>query len=274
MIFDALRLSAYYQAASFFPKLKNQLLWLAPKFLFKQRDGHMANTLDKVLRRMKMDAGRPDLIDGLLRKGDELNMTIPKLQATSESLITAGSESTATLLSGVTYLLLKNPDALRRLTEEVRTTFENEKDIDFLSVSSLEYMLACLDEALRIYPPAAAGFPRVVPQGGGTIAGHFVPEGVSPRLLATPNHKTNHSLKFAGASLAPLRLLYRYASMPCTTMRNSSRCLKSSTLSAGWATLGLPTTTRKCFSPSNTDPEAASGESRSTEPLLWCSNLA
>lgn len=195
MVFDALKLSAYYQAASFFPVLKNQLLRLAPKFLLKQRDGHQANTLEKVLRRVKMGAGRPDLIDGLLRKGDELNMTIPKLQATSESLITAGSESTATLLSGVTYLLLKNPDALHRLTKEVRTTFASEKDIDFLSVSTLEYMLACLDEALRMYPPAALGFPREVPQGGWTIAGHFVPEGVSPRLLANPNHKTARSLK-------------------------------------------------------------------------------
>lgn len=94
-------------------------------------------------------------------------------------LIIAGSETTATLLSGVTYLLTTKPEALRRLTEEVRSTFQTEEEIDFTSVSSLQYMLACLDEALRIYPPAPLGLPRQTPKGGATIAGHFVPEDVS-----------------------------------------------------------------------------------------------
>lgn len=94
-------------------------------------------------------------------------------------LIIAGSETTATLLSGVTYLLTTNPEAQRKLTEEVRSTFQTEEEIDFTSVSSLQYMLACLDEALRIYPPAPLGLPRQTPKGGATIAGHFVPEDVS-----------------------------------------------------------------------------------------------
>lgn len=94
-------------------------------------------------------------------------------------LIIAGSETTATLLSGVTYLLTTNPEALRKLTEEVRSAFQTEQEIDFTSVSSLQYMLACLDEALRIYPPAPLGLPRQTPKGGATIAGHYVPEDVS-----------------------------------------------------------------------------------------------
>lgn len=107
-----------------------------------------------------------------------------KLRINASLLIIAGSETTATLLSGVTYLLTTNPEALRKLTEEVRSAFQTEEEIDFTSVSSLQYMLACLDEALRIYPPAPLGLPRQTPKGGATIAGHYVPEDVSISQLS------------------------------------------------------------------------------------------
>ena len=78
-----------------------------------------------------------------------------KLESNSMILIIAGSETTATLLSGVTYLLLTNPQALATLTKEVRSAFQSEDDININSVSRLTYMLACLNEALRMYPPVS-----------------------------------------------------------------------------------------------------------------------
>ncbi len=68
---------------------------------------------------------------------------------------------------------------MAKLTAEIRSTFKSESDIDFASVSTLPYLLACLDEALRMYPPVPIGLPRVVPRGGANIAGHYVPEKVS-----------------------------------------------------------------------------------------------
>jgi len=93
-------------------------------------------------------------------------------------LIVAGSETTATLLSGVTYLLLANPKKLSRLTKEVRNAFENEADITMAKVSQLSYLLACLEEAMRLYPPVPVGLPRIVPKGGRSISGYYVPEDV------------------------------------------------------------------------------------------------
>lgn len=68
---------------------------------------------------------------------------------------------------------------MKKLTDEVRTTFQSEEEIDLTSVNKLSYMLACLDETLRVYPPVPTGLPRIVPKGGATIAGKFVPEDVS-----------------------------------------------------------------------------------------------
>ena len=97
-------------------------------------------------------------------------------------LVIAGSETTATLLCGATFLLLENPEALKRVTEEVRSSFKSEDEITLTSVNGLTYMLACLNEALRMYSPVAVGLPRRIPAGGGTVAGMAVPENVSVRF--------------------------------------------------------------------------------------------
>ncbi|KAG6353910.1 hypothetical protein INS49_005167 [Diaporthe citri] len=154
---------------------------------------HLKLTNEKLLKRMDLGSERNDLIEGLLRKKDELNLDLGKLRMNASLLIIAGSETTATLLSGATYLLTTNPEALRRLTEEVRATFQTEEEIDFTSVSNLQYMLACLDEALRMYPPAPLGLPRQTPKGGATIAGHHVPEDT---VVSQYHYALYHNEKF------------------------------------------------------------------------------
>ena len=76
--------------------------------------------------------------------------------------------------------MLTNGGAIEKLTAEIRSSFESEDDIDFASVSTLPYLLAYLEEALRVYPPVPGGLPRVVPKGGATICGNYVAEGVCP----------------------------------------------------------------------------------------------
>jgi cytochrome P450 len=106
-----------------------------------------------------------------------------KLEMNMEGLFIAGSETTATLLCGVTYLLLSNPEILKKLAHEVRSGFASEDEITMTSVSKLSYMLACLDEAMRVYPPIPSVLPRIVPKGGTTIVDCFVAENVSVRIL-------------------------------------------------------------------------------------------
>lgn len=179
MIFQSIKIGAWLQTANYYPFVKMAIMAMVPKGLMEKRKEHERLTSEKLSKRMDLGAERPDLIEGILRKKDELGMNFQQLQATSSILIVAGSETTATLLSGVTYLLLKNPDALAKLTKEVRTSFQSEDEIDYLSVSKLQYMLACLDEGLRFYPPVPLGIPREVPKGGGKVIGRYVAENVS-----------------------------------------------------------------------------------------------
>ncbi len=97
----------------------------------------------------------------------------------------AGSETSTTLLSGLTYYLLKNPDTLRYLQSEVRGAFKDASEIDSNSASKLPYLFAAIEEGLRIFPPVAFGLPRVSP--GATVDGHYIPAGVSTVVLTIAN---------------------------------------------------------------------------------------
>ena len=102
-----------------------------------------------------------------------------KISHNASILMGAGIETTTSLLSGVTFLLCKHPECLDKLKDEVRSRFKSEDEITLTSVKNLTYMLACLNEALRMYPPAPGSMPREVPAGGAVIAGKWVPEKAS-----------------------------------------------------------------------------------------------
>lgn len=138
----------------------------------------------------KEHADRGDFMDFILRsRGEAHELTDAELAHNADLFMVAGSETTATVLLGVTYYLLKNPDAYARATEEVRTAFERAEDINFRDVNArLPYTLACLNEAMRIFPAIPLALLRITNDGAPTpIAGHSIPAGVShPRPRPHP----------------------------------------------------------------------------------------
>lgn len=98
------------------------------------------------------------------------------------SNMVAGSDTTATSLSGVLYHLITNPEtlaALRRQIEEADATKARGSNISWASSQHLPYLQAVIKEALRLHTAVALPMERVVPRGGSTICGQYFPEGVS-----------------------------------------------------------------------------------------------
>ncbi|KAI1476985.1 putative cytochrome P450, partial [Daldinia eschscholtzii] len=143
----------------------------------------------KLKQRIESGVERPDFIEGLVKQKNEGKMEFMQIAANSSTLIIAGSETTATLLSGAVYLLTTNPDKLERLTQEVRSSFKNDDEITLTSVGKLSYMLAVLNESLRRYPPVPTGLPRQSPKGGANVLGKYIPEGT---LVAVWQYAINH----------------------------------------------------------------------------------
>lgn len=85
-----------------------------------------------------------------------------------------GSETTATLLSGLTYLFLTNPDKMAKAIAEVRALPKD--GLTFNGVVRLSYLQACLEETLRLYPPVPVAMPRETVLGGSAVLGEWLPE--------------------------------------------------------------------------------------------------
>ncbi|KAG6361272.1 hypothetical protein INS49_009497 [Diaporthe citri] len=183
--------------------LEGLVKWLV-KSRTKFRRENDALTMAVLKRRMALKHERPDLIGGLLKKQDDWEIPMRTLMINAMILIIAGSDTSATLLSGLIYLLLKNPGCLLKITHEVRSAFKSEDEISFSSVQSLPYMLACIKETFRRYPPVPGSMPRVVPKGGANVAGHFVPEGTIVSVAQLP------ILAYAEVKLILARVLYNF----------------------------------------------------------------
>ena len=105
-------------------------------------------------------------------------LTFQEICENAAVLTIGGSETTPSALSGVTYLLLCNPTSLATLTSYLRTTFQSVEEINSITVN-IDYLLAVLNEALRMYPPVGSFLSRVTPPEGCFIAGRFVPGNTS-----------------------------------------------------------------------------------------------
>ncbi|KAJ5623733.1 hypothetical protein N7510_000042 [Penicillium lagena] len=182
-IFQAVRGIAYVKMRDAYPLLSRALsLFLAPKSLLEARKRQIEYSKFTVQKRLQstLHRGPADFMDSMLRhSGDkEKELTDKEMEANANILIIAGSETTATLLSGVTYWLLRTPDALHKATHEVRSSIPSDSDITFQTTSQLPYMLACLNEALRVYPPAPGGLERItIPPSPADISGYMIPHG-------------------------------------------------------------------------------------------------
>jgi cytochrome P450 len=155
---------------------------LIPKSFMKPKEDMDRYTKELVDRRLKRGyvPGKMDVFNYLLlNKNEEDHLSEPELYENGALLVVAGSETTATLLTGVTYFLCKNPEKLKKVQQEVRTIFQEDGEITQKSVNELSYMIAVLSESMRIYPPTSFGIPRLIESNGGqSVAGCWVPEKV------------------------------------------------------------------------------------------------
>jgi cytochrome P450 len=98
-------------------------------------------TREKVKERIAGGTQRPDFMAQVLKNNDfsdtSKGMTRAEIDVTFNLLMIAGSETTATLLSGCMYLLAKNKRITKELKEEVRRAFSNADEITVVTVCQL-----------------------------------------------------------------------------------------------------------------------------------------
>ncbi|KUJ19970.1 cytochrome P450 [Mollisia scopiformis] len=109
------------------------------------------------------------------------NQNLQLVRDQTLNVLIAGRDTTAATLSYEFHLLLRNPNALKALRNEIDTVVGQEKDITRAHIRQMPYLHNVLNETLRLYPPVPINtrFCRkttALPVGGG-------PDGRSPLLV-------------------------------------------------------------------------------------------
>ncbi|KAF2188485.1 putative benzoate 4-monooxygenase cytochrome P450 [Zopfia rhizophila CBS 207.26] len=106
----------------------------------------------------------------------------------------AGSDTTATSVRALLLHIISNPLIYIRLTDEIAVAHKEgiiSQPCREVEISRLSYLQACIKEGLRVFPPITALRERVVPAGGDTLRGHFIPGGtrIGLNLLGLLTHE-------------------------------------------------------------------------------------
>jgi cytochrome P450 len=185
VIFEGIKKGAQLRAFRWLSKLTNylvgEILMKSNKVRAKQVE-HWNYSKDRVDRRLAMQPDRPDLWTKILEKGapnDPTGLSLGEHHSLAALFMLAGTETTATALSGTSYHLMMNPDKLDLLTQEIRSAFTSIEDMNLESLARQKYLMAVLQEGLRMYPPVPSELPRMVPAGGATVCGEWIPGGTT-----------------------------------------------------------------------------------------------
>ena len=119
-----------------------------------------------------------------VEEGSDRGMSDQELRDEVITMVLAGHETTANLLSWTFYLLSKHPEIEARVREEAQRVL-GDRDPTLEAVKTLEYTRMVLDEALRLYPPAWIFERQTIADD--ELGGFFVKKGsivgISPYVL-------------------------------------------------------------------------------------------
>ncbi|KAI1293198.1 benzoate 4-monooxygenase cytochrome P450 [Xylaria venustula] len=178
IIMGALKQGALIDVHKRFPTVGKVLFFILRSYIKRLTKDTLANedmAIKLVQRRISRSSARKDFIDYLLNSGDEKEVSVIQLAAHASDFVIAGSETTATALAAITYYLQRTPTILQKLEDEVLEAFKTYDEIQGRSTQHLKYLKAVISEGLRIFPPVPFALPRVVPSGGDTVDGYFLP---------------------------------------------------------------------------------------------------
>ncbi|KAI0474773.1 cytochrome P450, partial [Xylaria cf. heliscus] len=180
IILGALKQGALVDVLKRFPtvgKILTLVFHYQIKKLTADTGSNEERAIELVERRIDRNSQRIDFLTRLLEDRIEKGVSALQLAAHASDFVIAGSETTATALATATYYLLRNPEIMKKVQEEIRSSFNSYDEINGKSTQRLRYLKAVMLEAMRIYPPLPFALPRVVPPPGESVDGHYLPGG-------------------------------------------------------------------------------------------------
>ncbi|CAO2655098.1 Nn.00g101620.m01.CDS01 [Neocucurbitaria sp. VM-36] len=136
--------------------------------------------------------GYEDIMSHLLGAGDEESGTTysdDELLGEGILMMMAGSDTSSSALGATVFYLAHNPSALEKVQRELAEQLPTVNEIQPQHAEKCQFLRACIDEAMRMSPPAPTIIPRLVGSGGMTVGDDHLPEGV---YVGVPNFTLFH----------------------------------------------------------------------------------
>ncbi|KAK5637644.1 hypothetical protein RRF57_013359 [Xylaria bambusicola] len=169
------------QVSKKLPLLKPLAYLVVPLRVIKNLSKVFRMNSDEVQRRIDNHGNtkHPDFMDYMLSAESRVPMT-KKLKIHMEQvalqLFVAGFDPVQLLFFSCLFFLLKEPEVLDILVQEIRSSFTSYDEITPDALAGLPYLNACTHEAMRMHVTISANMPRRSP--GAMVDGHYIPKGV------------------------------------------------------------------------------------------------
>ncbi|PGH28239.1 hypothetical protein AJ80_00130 [Polytolypa hystricis UAMH7299] len=134
--------------------------------------------LGQLTARMSRKEPIPDILTTLLAPFGDWKPTQAEmhlLQAESQLIIIAGSDTTAAALVYIFYELLRHPEHIKTLREEMASHVLDKEHISHLELQHLDHLNGVINESLRLHPSVPTAAQRLTPPEGIDIDGIHIP---------------------------------------------------------------------------------------------------
>ncbi|XP_022924015.1 cytochrome P450 71A1-like [Cucurbita moschata] len=150
------------------------------KNTFEALDGLFDRVIDEHREKMKNSdrSGEMDFVDIILQlqQRDTLDyrFSMNDYKAILLDMFVGGTDTTATGLEWAMAELMRNPTAMKKVQEEVRTVTGKKPKIEAEDIQKMKYMQCVIKESLRLHPPVPLLVPRQT-MGTVNLEGYEIP---------------------------------------------------------------------------------------------------
>ena len=145
----------------FCPFLLRFLPYFKVKVMKKEMTDFFTGVTKQMMERRQDDKGE-DFLSLMMNAHNEVEgdgstrkLSEPELIANSLMFFLAGYDTTATTISFLAHCLMANPEVQDRLVEEIEREIQDRETITDEDLQNMPYLEMCINETLRMYPPAA-----------------------------------------------------------------------------------------------------------------------
>ncbi|XP_071686926.1 6,7,8-trihydroxycoumarin synthase-like [Rutidosis leptorrhynchoides] len=121
---------------------------------FKDMDELYQDLIDEHINQKKQNNMQEDMVDILLKLKEDKDsyLTFEHIKAVLMNILLGGIETSASTVEWAMTLLIKNPNLLKKVQQEVRNVVGNKGRVHEDDLYNLEYLKAVIKETLRLHP--------------------------------------------------------------------------------------------------------------------------